>query len=409
MVVAESRARASRGGAPTCNYPPVYIYVLRGLAGLHDLLSPGDSELDESTVAGVFKGRTDPPVRLAVWLFKLPAVLADMATGALLFFFLSRRHRWKLAAAIGVAYVLMPAVIHNSTVWGQVDAVPTLLVILSLELARRRRPVGMTAVAMLSLLTKAQAAMMMPLWLVIVVCWAALDARRWLVIVATAAAVPLLVLLPFRPVLAGVWEAYAGASGFYPFVHLNGFSAWFLAAPLISPHLEAMSHWYVSDASPTFLGLGPRHLAVGALLVVWAYVAVVLWRRRCDERSILWAARLLPLGFFVLSTQMHERYLFPAIAIWAWAFVPTRRWWIGWSVVGAGAAVNALWTWPGPAAAPWTAVCDSLLHREWLGLAPGVWCSLALLGLVALVATGWIDGLWAGSSRSGSARHRWSG
>ena len=54
--------------------------------------------------------------------------------------------------------------------------------------------------------------------------------------------------------------------------------------------------------------------------------------------AALLVATILPLAFFLLPTQIHERYLLPAIGIWAWAASPSRRWWTGWIVIGAGFA-----------------------------------------------------------------------
>ncbi|MFQ5494991.1 MAG: hypothetical protein ACE5EX_06380 [Phycisphaerae bacterium] len=424
--------RPPDGGRRWCNYPPVYIYVLRGLAGVYDRLAPEGRALNASVVYALRQGAASPETRLAAALYKAPAILADGLTGVLLFLFLARRHPRARSAAVAMVYVLLPAVIHNSTLWGQVDAVPTLLIVLSLEWTRRGRTPWMIAVATLAILTKAQAVMMTPLWLAEAVRYASLgrgrtplrDAgkqadhpppfhekneprtsvptavrgrpasnikighgvSRSVAMVAIATAVILAVLLPFHTALDGVWEAYTGAARYYPFTHLNGFSAWFLGRPMIEPHLDAspLSAWYASDASPAFLGLTPRAWGLAGLMVVWICTGLVLWNRRCDEAAIKLAARILPLAFFILSTQMHERYLFPAIAIWAWSFQEGRRWWFCWIVIAACATVNVFWAWPGPSEAAWITSVERLVHRSWMGLAPGIWCSLSLIGVFVL-------------------------
>jgi len=410
-------------GSPLCNYPPITIYVLRGVAAAYDLVSPPPQLLGRTVAQAIARGEQTPAVRRALVLYKLPAVLADVALGAMLFLFLAGRFAWRPAAAVAACYVLIPAVIHNSAMWGQVDALPTLLVVASLEMARRRRLVWMTVLATLAVLTKAQTAAMAPLWLAVSVAWCLCScgtgfqpvpqraspaetprsteasrvvARRCLILIGTTAAVLLVVLFPFRHVLDAVWCAYIGATSFYPFTHLNGFSAWFLGAPMLWPHLHAvrLTEWYLSDAAGGPLGMSLRHWGMFGVVSVWGLVLTMLWRRRCDDRSIRWAARVLPLAFFVLSTQMHERYLFQALAIWAWSFVPTRRCWVGWVILAAAASINAFWAWPGPAGAAWVPAVDRLLHRTWLGLSPGVWCSAALIGLLALCLIGWFDGLF---------------
>ncbi|MFQ5502261.1 MAG: hypothetical protein ACE5EQ_08150 [Phycisphaerae bacterium] len=408
--------RPDASGKRWCNYPPLTIYILRGLAEIYDSLSPTDQSLNASIVYEILSEKTSAATRRAAAVYKAPAILADALMGALLFIFLAQRHPSRRAAAVALAYVLMPAVIHNSTLWGQVDAIPTLLIVISLECARRGRVLWMIAVATLAILTKAQALMMTPLWLAIAVRFALVQeekprkdeprtsvraARRTQsasgititqrlpligAMLAVAAAIILVVLLPFHAALDGVWDAYAGAASYYPFTHLNGFSAWFLGAQMLEPHLDAtpLSAWYVSDASPIVLGLTPRTWGLIGLMIVWVCVGVVLWRRRCDAVTLNQAARLLPLAFFVLSTQMHERYLFPAIAIWAWSYQASRRWCLSWIAIAACASINAFWAWPGPPDAAWTTTVERLVHHTWLGMPPGIWCSVCLITLVAL-------------------------
>jgi len=403
--------RPDASGKRWCNYPPVTIYILRGLAEINDSLSPEGQSLNASIVYEILSEETSAATRRIAAVYKAPAILADVLMGALLFIFLAQRHPPRRVAPVALVYVLMPAVIHNSTLWGQVDAIPTLLIVISLECARRGRVLWMIAVATLAILTKAQAVMMTPLWLAVAGRFALVQEEeprtsvrtatrtqrgfritiphrvsRSLAMLAIAAAIILIVLLPFHTALDGVWEAYTGAASYYPFTHLNGFSAWFLGAPMVEPHLDAtpLSAWYASDASPILLGLTPRTWGLAGLMVVWICVGVVLWRRRCADAVLSQVARLLPLAFFVFSTQMHERYLFPAIAIWAWSYQGSRRWWLSWIAIAACATINVFWAWPGPADATWIATVERLMHHTWLGLAPGIWCSMCLISLFAL-------------------------
>ena len=268
---------------------------------------------------------------------------------------------------------------------------------MSLELARRRRLYLMAAVATLAMLTKAQAAMMAPLWAVVAVdgCLTGVgDARgraspkqiiaRGAAMLGVSLAVTGVMLFPFRHALDGVWQAYVGAPRLYPFTHLNGFSAWFLGSPLSEPKLGTgpLVKWYAYDGRPLVFGISARQWGLIGVLCVWGLVMARLWRRRCDDGSLRWAARLLPLAFFVLSTQMHERYLFPAMAIWVWAYVPSKRWWSCWWVMCLCITLNVLWVWPGPEGHAWADGCRGVLHRPWFGIVPGVWCSLALVGIM---------------------------
>lgn len=405
--------RPDGSGKHWCNYPPGYVYVLRVLAGVYPALA--GRQLDASVIEGFAARDGSSPTRWAAALYKLPAAMADAVLGVVLLLLLAKRMGLRWAGAIAVLYVLMPAVIHDSTVWGQVDAIPTLLTVASLEMARRRRLTWMAGLAMLAVLTKPQAAIMAPIWAMVALVHLRRDWRGWAHALMAAAAVGVALLLPFGNVSQGVWQSFAGAAKYYPFTHLNGFSVWFLSNPLLAPHLgdplagrswqESLYAWYVGDDLPLVFGITARGWGLLGVACVGAYSLARLWRGRCDERSLGLVARLLPLAFFVLSTQMHERYLYPAVAIWAWAAIPSRRWLICWLLLGACASINVLWTWSGPSGAFWTKWCDVLLHRSWLGATPGVWCSLVLCCLLALTAAGWVDAARA-KATSGEGRRR---
>jgi len=69
---------------------------------------------------------------------------------------------------------------------------------------------------------------------------------------------------------------------------------------------------------------------VGALLfAVAAVVALISVARRDDLRGVLLASLVLAVAFFVLPTRVHERYLFPALALAAPLLLSGRSWpWI---------------------------------------------------------------------------------
>lgn len=374
-------APTAQGSKRLSNYPPVQIFICRALASAYPLLS--GRAIDFELLSAINARETTPEAVAAYVLFKWPAVIADLAIALLLYYALRRRASIDFAAAVGFAYALLPSVWHNSAVWGAVDALPILFVLISLELAHGRRLLWMWVFALLAMLTKPQACFFLPIWALISIRPALPRPREALISVAAMLGVLILILLPFRTALDGVWEAYAGAPAFYPFTHLNGFSAWFLGSPLVSPQLEGnlLDH-YVRDDTAILAGLSARKIGILGILAVVVFVVLILWRRRSDEASIRWAVRVIPLAFFLLSTQMHERYLYPAVALWAWTATPTPRWWTTWLLLSFCATVNVLWVWIGPFEGSTATNIVAVLHRSWLGIAPGVWCGLVLMGIL---------------------------
>jgi hypothetical protein len=405
--VSEVHGRRSR----LCNYPPVFLLCLRGVAEVYPWFS-GRSWDAQVVDAFARRAHTDDgrsvhdlaphAVKSAIVLLKMPATLADLATAVLIYLLLRRRLSNVFALIIGLFYVVHPAVVLNSAVWGQVDSIHTLWMFLALDAARRRRPRAMTAWGALAVLTKAQSLLLWPIWLMVLLFGFGrvqpgpvvrrLGACALVALLVTAA-----VLLPFGAEgVSGVADAYTKAVGFYPVVHLNGFSAWFLINPLDAPRLDDVSR-YQRDDRPWLAGLSPRHIGMLAYWAVAFAVAAILWHRRCDDVALRWAARVLPLAFFVLPTQMHERYLFPVIALWAWAAMPTPRWWGGWCAVGLCAALNQMWVFAGEPTGFVERALAARMHEPWLGQPPGVWCAIVLAGLLLL---SFFEMIW---SRRGSS------
>ncbi|HVP10876.1 MAG TPA: hypothetical protein VMV94_06755 [Phycisphaerae bacterium] len=362
------------------NYPPLYLHVLRGIAKLYPLVA--GRPLNEPVLRAMSLGEPGPGVAWGYVLFKLPAALADIATAVVLFICLRRRLSIRAAGAIGVLYALHPMAIHNSSAWGQVDAIHTLFMVLSLDAAARRRLPAMTAWAVLALLMKMQSIFIAPIWLVVAVmtCRAlGAQAGRQIALSAVVAVVLIAaVVWPFGiGADSGPFDAYFKAVGYFPYVHMNGFSAWFLTNPI--PGVPLTFNPYLRDDMPWVLGISARKIGLVATAATAILVAIVLWRRKCDSPGLRWAARLLPLAFFVLPTQIHERYLFPIIALWAWACESNRRWWVCWIVLSVCGFLNAVWVFPGPAGRPLADFLRAELHPGSVGPLVGICCALAML------------------------------
>ena len=375
------------------NYPPAYHYVLRGLAEVFHWRTGRD--LDRQVRSEAYYGRGTESALAAALIYKLPAVFADAILGALLVVWLGRRVRARTAFMVGGVYVLLPAVIHNSSVWGQVDAIPTLLVVASLEAARRRKLPAMWALATIAALTKAQVLIFAPIWLLIAVSDLRLQWKRGLLGLLIAVVICVIVVLPFWNELDSVKTAYTGAADFYPYVHLNGFSAWFLSNPIERPQLRDLDRVYARDNQPFALGVTPKIFGLIGLGVVAVLVILLMRRRGCDDASLFWAARTLPLAFFVFSTQMHERYAFPILAVGAWSFLASRRWWTWWGILVVCVTANVLWSWAGPGDGVVVSAIERVLWSKWLGVKPGVLFSLAFIAALGASLSGWIDGLGA--------------
>ena len=143
-----------------CDYPPGYMYVL-WFAGLFGAFLPPGAV-----------------TTLPVVLVKIPGMLADIGVGWLLFVIcrrwggellgraadarreLSGETLGLIAAAI---YLFNPGTLFNSAVWGQVDSVGALVLLVTLYLLARGRTEAAAVAAVVAMLVKFQFAFLVPI------------------------------------------------------------------------------------------------------------------------------------------------------------------------------------------------------------------------------------------------------
>ena len=287
------------------DYPPGYFYILWIVGHIYAPLQHADTSY--------------------VWLrflIKLPAIVMDLVNTVLIYAIVRRfaDQRWALLGA--ALYILNPAIIYISAAWGQVDSVAAGFALAAIyahliaaDARSEMRQTQLIVVAWFaiaySILIKPQAAILVPLF--IAYAFIAPEQRlariRGLVAgIAGAVILGWLVALPFHPqanpisVLGWLYERYVYGTGVYAVNSVNAFNLWTINYPF----------WQADTARVLFL---PQFL--WGMLLLAAAVALILIRyaQSPTERSFLEAAALLALAFFMLSTRMHERYVFNGLLL----------------------------------------------------------------------------------------------
>ncbi len=311
------------------DYPPGYFYILAAVGHIWS----------------AFFAAHDGSFAILRNLVKLPAILADLGVGALLYALVRRFASERIALGAAALYLLNPATIYISALWGQVDSISGGLALFAVYAllrsdddpstrasgslgsgsasALRRTQMGWIVVAWLafaySLLIKPQAAVLLPL----LVAFALVNRqRRSERLVATGIGIVAGVLLalllsepfhPSNPVAALIWlyERYAYGSNVYPYNSVNAFNLWAIRGTL-----------WVSDTQPI---LGLPQYAWGVVLVI-AALALIVWRYLQDRTSqaLLEGCAIATLAFFALATRMHERYSFDGL-VFTIACIPFAR------------------------------------------------------------------------------------
>ena len=283
------------------DYPPGYIYLLWLVGKLRLMMG-----LDFGSPSFLI-------------LLKFPAILADSAT-AWLFFRLSRRS-WSgnTSLALAALYAFNPAVIFDSAVWGQVDSVLTLPILLGVLLLEVN-PAGAAAAFAMALLIKPQALIFAPfplLWFGVRILhrerYAAADL---LLFSGTAIAIFCLGIFPFAVNENPGWiiSKYGSTLASYPYATLNAYNLFALTGGNLAP-------------------LGERFLLLpygvwGNIFIVLIVLFTTAVMLRGREGSRLWYVPLfLSASVFVLAAKMHERYLFPALALALGFYIISRNRW----------------------------------------------------------------------------------
>jgi Gpi18-like mannosyltransferase len=238
----------------------------------------------------------------AVDIVKLAPNIFDLGTGVLIYAFVRKQASFKLAIVTTALYIFNPAVIFDSAVWGQYDAIYTFFLVLSLMLALRSKP-NLSAVAFaIGILTKPQGIALAPLIAYLI--YKKNGLKQMLLSVVAFAVTVFVVIVPFNwggsPIyfLTKIYfEAYKG----YAYTSINAFNLWGLITGM-----------WVPDGYLNIVGW--------ALFGAFAVFTLYLLNKRfktSSEFMAVYAAFMLLFAFFMLPTRIHERYLFPAMSMMA--------------------------------------------------------------------------------------------
>jgi hypothetical protein len=353
------------------NYPPLSLLLFEGMGRAYRcLLSP---EYDTGLID------------CAVFM-KLGAIAADALTAALLMIVVRKLNgRLILGMAAGLVYAFHPAVIYDSAVWGQVDAVYACLAVASLVGLLYDMWAVTGACLALALLAKMQAVVILPA----VATMCLLDRRAWWRLPLGMAVVAAIVVLPFLTPsgIQGMREVYLHSTGFYPVLSKNGYNAWVA--------LFGLDQTARSDSSLLlgFIRYRTLGLALFAVCACGLPVACACRFRRAlrdpAQAAVIFAVpALTAYAFFLANTEMHERYLFPLMPLGLpLAFISARG---AWSY----AAASALFFLNLLGVLPWTGL-DRALYRELPNLPAciGV-CHVFVFGHLALCLSTRVMGPW---------------
>lgn len=278
------------------DYPPGYLYILYVLSSIQRLLS------------------LDPNSAAEMLLFKLPAILSDLAAAYLLYRFSRKTIGSGIAVALTSLYLFNPAVLMDSAIWGQADAFFVLFLLLSINAVADRKFDRSMIWFAIATLVKPQALIFTPVLLL-----ALIHYRPWKQMLKGAVsglAVFGILAAPFfwgNGGIAGLIKLYMATLSSYPYSTVNAFNLYMLSAPT----------WTSIDEK--WLGIPYRLWGNLFILVAVAVAAYFSFRKnRKDLSKSHFIAMALIVVMFVAGAKMHERYMFPALLLCLFAFIQSK-------------------------------------------------------------------------------------
>lgn len=252
------------------DYLPGYLYILQLLGKLN--------------LTGFFP---------QVVLYKLPAIIADVVTGYLIYKILEIRKSSKLGIIGAILYVFNPAVFANSSLWGQVDSLTALASLAAVYLLNVNYLLSAAAIS-IGTLIKPQAAFALP-----VIMFLFVQQRRRLVDFLNYCLIGLVIfVIAFIPFSSGniidfIINRLGLSANQYPYTSINAFNFWGL-----------FGFWKPDNLIFQF----------GSYAVV-TIILLLLCFKNIKNKNISYS--LLAFVFsasFMFFTRMHERHLLPVFA-----------------------------------------------------------------------------------------------
>jgi Gpi18-like mannosyltransferase len=265
-----------------CDYPPGYLYAL-WVVGL----------------VGQAVGATGNAYRIII---ESPAIIADFALALLMYAFVRRGNRPTMAFVAMLMVALNPALLFDTVVWGQSDSVMTFVTLLSIVAILSQQYEIAWGLAAIAVLVKPQGLMLLPVLGV----WTMLEAdfATW---IRSGIALILVAIIGVTPFYFGhewswIFQLYTSTAAYYHETSVNAFN------------LMALIGGLRQSDSETLAGVSYFALGMSLLVPLYAFIAWILWHGRTPTR-LVFASFLAIFGFFMVAPRMHERYLYPAIAL----------------------------------------------------------------------------------------------
>ncbi len=304
-----------------------YHWFLWGLASIYDV------------VGGPYT-QTTPSLHILV---KMPPLIFDVVLAFVVYFLtalavredqgeaagpgrvLSAAQMQRLAFAGAAVILFHPAVIYDSAIWAQIDAITTASELVAIILIVRGKPFPGWMAWTFGFMLKPHPIIIMPLLALVT-----LRQNRWRGAVQACCAVALV-----AGVVLGPWLLHGD---FHRIIRIY---RWLFHENLGKLSLSAWNFWWFPDVATK---LNPdqkvvsgvpfftyRNTGLGLSMIALATACAYWWVTPGLKRTLV-ACAYLAVAFYMLPISTHERYIYPFVAMllpvavidrrWLWLYVP---------------------------------------------------------------------------------------
>lgn len=298
---------------PLTAYPvlPIALYFYGFFGFLYKLLISND-----------FSALT-PTLNL---FLKIPPIIADFLIAFFIFKIVAKNFSSKMAYLASFAFLLNPAAIFVSSIWGQIDSLGFLFVLLSLYFLTKKNYRLAWLFIIISVFTKVQSVFFVPLILAADIWHNKLKISLQNILFGLIGS--LLLILPFNRAIPKILGILLTGPGFYPSLSVLAFNFW-----QIPQWLKDLNLIIDHDLS----------LLIG--LAIFSFLYFVILKKLLKyftPLNIFFSAALIGFAAFLFLTEMHERYLFPVVALLAILLAVRPKFWLNYIVVSICYLANLL-------------------------------------------------------------------
>lgn len=248
-----------------------------------------------------------------VILYKMPSMIADIGN-ALFIYLIAKKFTTPLKSLLSAAFFLIsPAVLANSTFWGQADSFTTFFLLSSFYFLLQSKLWFSAMLIGLGTVVKPIAVLSIPIYLTFILFRfkdRGLSSVALFLLISSSIAV--LTFLPFSnspDLIQFIFQRFQQTFHQYTYTSLNAFNIWAI-----------VSDFWVPD-NLTFLNISLQNWGTIFLGIVYVPLLIILlFRLRSVQHPAPLLSFVLTIGYlamFLLLTRIHERHLFFSLSLMA--------------------------------------------------------------------------------------------